>query len=473
MAFGFFKKNEVADTIFMGGKIFTQNSDLPWTEAVACKDGLILAVGDYDDLTEFEGKHTEVVDLEGKVMLPGYIDTCGHPVYNAFQDSCLFLNEGSLEDTLAQISDYASANEAADIIFAFGYDENILKGFEAEQTRVFLDKICEDKPVVALGKSGFHCFINTAAMELVKAAAEEDEIQAVTISYLLGILEPIDHTTVPESVPAIMGKYCEKGFTAVFDCGAPDLFASLYQNIMIHTYQENLIKQRFYGSLLITRDVNPKAVMQKLAQYRTNCAELNGYINFKTLKLIVEGAGETQNMSSEVLRELCLESGDKGFDAHIDALGEPAVSQAVEALGATRSAGYKKNSFTLAHDSVSDPKELTDTCYHLDINESVLTHYPSDNDWLCIENAASVEEAIDMLTVNAAIQLGISNHFGTIEKGKHADFAVFDENPIEAKSLSDFKKIQAALTVIDGTIVYDAEEDDQSQWYSMLSTQQF
>ena len=123
MAFGFFKKNEVADTIFMGGKIFTQNSDLPWAEAVACKDGLILAVGDYEDLTEFEGKNTEVVDLEGKVMLPGYIDTCGHPVYNAFQDSCLFLNEGSLEEILSQISDYASANEAADIIFTFGYDE--------------------------------------------------------------------------------------------------------------------------------------------------------------------------------------------------------------------------------------------------------------------------------------------------------------------------------------------------------------
>ena len=213
--------------------------------------------------------------------------------------------------------------------------------------------------------------------------------------------------------------------------------------------------------------------MQKLAQYRTNCAELNGYVNFKTLKLIVEGAEETQNISSEVLRTLCLESGDKGFNVHIDALGESAVSQAVEAMEATRSAGYKKNTFTLAHDQVSDPEELTDTCYHLDINESVLTLDPPDNDWLCIENAASIEEAIDTLTVDAALQLGISSSFGSIEKGKHADFAIFEENPIEAKSLSDFKKLQAVLTVIDGAIVYDAEEDDMSQWYSMLTMQQF
>jgi predicted amidohydrolase YtcJ len=127
MAFGFFKKNETADTIFMGGKIFTQNSDLPWVEAVACKDGLVLAVGDYEDLVEFEGKNTDIVGLEGGFMLPGYIDTCGHPVMKAFQDSCLFLTDGGLEDIIAQISDYTGKREDAEVIFAYGYDEDILK----------------------------------------------------------------------------------------------------------------------------------------------------------------------------------------------------------------------------------------------------------------------------------------------------------------------------------------------------------
>jgi predicted amidohydrolase YtcJ len=473
MAFGFFKKNETADTIFMGGKIFTQNSDFPWAEAVACKDGLILAVGDYEDVSEFEGKNTEIVDLEGGVMLPGYIDTCGHPVMNAFKESCLFLSEGDLEDTLAQISEYAAANEDAGVIFAYGYEESILKGIEAEQARALLDKVSADKPVIALGKSGFHCFVNTVATEIVKAAAEEDEIQAITLSYLLGIIEPIDLDAMPEAVPAAVGSYCEKGFTTVFDCGAPDFFASIYQNILVHIFQEDMIKQRFYGSLLITRDINSKAVMHKLSQFRTNCAELNGYINFKTLKLIVEGDEETLSISEEVLGELCLEAGDKGFDIHIDALGEDAVNEVVEALSATRSAGYKKNTFTLAHDQVREPQELTDTCYHLGVSESALTLHSSEDEWLCIENAKSVEEAIDMLTVNAAVQLGIGSDYGSIENGKHADFVIFNENPFEAKSLSAFKKLQAVMTVIDGNVVYDAEEDDMSQWFSMLTSQQY
>lgn len=472
MAFGFFKKNETADTIFMGGKVFTQNSDLPWVEAVACKDGLVLAVGDYEDLAEFEGKNTDIVDLEGGFMLPGYIDTCGHPATKAFQDSCLFLLDGGLEDIMAQISEYTCKREDIEVVFAFGYDETILKDVDPEKARALLDEACPDKPAVALAKSGLHCFVNTIALDMIKAAAEEDEVTTISLNYILGVLEPISTETIPEAIPEIMGKYCDRGFTSVFDCGVPDPFASLYQSFMIHLYQEEMLKHRLFGSLLVTCDVNTKAVMSRLSQLRTNCAELDGYINFRTLKIVLDGDEESLSISDEVLRELCVEAGDKGFDVHIDALGDDAADAAMEALSAVRSAGYKKNALILAHDEVSDPEELKDNCYHLDIAESHCT-LPPDNDWLCIENAKSVEDALDMLTVNAALQLGIGSEYGSIEKGKHADFAIFDENPLDCRTLAEFKKLHAVMTVINGNVVYDAEEDDMSQWFSMLTMQQY
>jgi hypothetical protein len=70
-----------------------------------------------------------------------------------------------------------------------------------------------------------------------------------------------------------MGKYCERGFTSIFDRGAPDYFSSIYQNILVHIYQENMLKQKYYGSLLISRSVIPAAVTRRLSQLRTNCAE--------------------------------------------------------------------------------------------------------------------------------------------------------------------------------------------------------
>lgn len=458
MAFGFFKRSETVDVIFKGGQIYTQNSDYPWVEAVACKDGLVFAVGDYEDLEELAGKHTKIVDLDGCYMLPGYIDTCGHPAMNVFRNSCLFLEAGDLDETIAQISAYASKNEEADILFAYGFHEDIMKGLDPERARALLDSVSTEKPIVALGRSGFHCFVNTAATEIVKAAAEEDQVSSVSLNYILGVLDPLDLDTLPEAVPAMMGEYCKRGFTSVFDCGAPDFFASVFQNMMVHLYQEGMLQQRIYGSLLVTRDINPKAVMQKLAQFRTNCAELNGLINFRTLKLIVDGEGESRVLSRDGLRELCMEAGDRGFDVHIDAVGEAAVNDAVEALSATRSAGYKKNAFVIARDlrePVSDPEELADAFARYDISETDLTSGTWDDLWACIKNARTPEEAVDMLTVDAAMQLGTGG--GSIEKGRYADFAVFETNPLEAQSLDDFKNLRSVMTVIHGSIVYGSD----------------
>ena len=157
-------------------------------------------------------------------MLPGYIHTCGHPVIKAFKDSCLFLEESDFAGTLAQISDYAAKNEDAPIIFAYGYNEDILEGVDAVQTRDALDAISTDKPLLALGKSGLSCFVNTASADAVKAAAEEEEVTSISLGYIMSILEPIDLNTMPEIIPLSMGDYCQKGFTSVFDCGAAELF---------------------------------------------------------------------------------------------------------------------------------------------------------------------------------------------------------------------------------------------------------
>ncbi|HHU16780.1 MAG: amidohydrolase family protein [Anaerovoracaceae bacterium] len=460
MAFGLFKRNVAADTIIMGGKIYTQDLNLPWAEAVACKDGKIIAVGDYEALKDFEGRNTEFIYLENGIMLPGYIDTCGHPVMNAFADSCLYLKPGNLEYTLAQISEYASQKRESRIIFAYGYNENILNDMEPKETRECLDKISNDKPIVILGMSGLHCWFNTFALEVVKAAAIEDEIDTVSLQYLLSVLEPIDFDTMPERVPYDMQKYSKRGFTSVFDCGAPEFFASIYQNMMISLFHEKMIKQRFYGSLLINRDADPRMVIHKLKQYKTNCIELDGLINFNTLKLIVDRTQDQNFLSSTFLKDICMEAGDKGFNVHVDAIGKKAVFETIDAMESVISAGYKKSSFTIAHDETLTPEELINTSFRQEIKESPGTIYKSDIDWLCIQNVNSIEMAIDILTIDGAIQLGIDNDYGSIEKGKRADFAVFNDNPFDLENLSDFKDLQAVMTIIEGKIVYNALESE-------------
>ena len=93
MAFGFFKKREYADIIFKNGLIYTLDPNQPEAEAVACKGGSILAVGDEEDMDALMGSDSEVVDLEGKVMLPGFIKARTPMAQEAFSSTCRLFPE--------------------------------------------------------------------------------------------------------------------------------------------------------------------------------------------------------------------------------------------------------------------------------------------------------------------------------------------------------------------------------------------
>ena len=72
-----------ADTIFLGGNIVTINPAQPEVEALAVKEGKILALGKVSQLEKFKGPKTQIVDLKGKALLPGFIEPHGHPFDSA------------------------------------------------------------------------------------------------------------------------------------------------------------------------------------------------------------------------------------------------------------------------------------------------------------------------------------------------------------------------------------------------------
>ncbi|UFI04085.1 amidohydrolase family protein [Roseibium aggregatum] len=82
---GLANAQDVADTIYSGGPILTINDGQPKVEAVAVKDGRILAAGTLADISTFQGETTEAFDLNGRTMLPGFVDSHGHVVMGGIQ----------------------------------------------------------------------------------------------------------------------------------------------------------------------------------------------------------------------------------------------------------------------------------------------------------------------------------------------------------------------------------------------------
>ena len=69
-----------ADLILFNGEIYTVNEQQPWAQAVAIKNGDIVAVGSTKDVKKWQGDTIKLQDLNGKMLLPGFIDSHAHPV---------------------------------------------------------------------------------------------------------------------------------------------------------------------------------------------------------------------------------------------------------------------------------------------------------------------------------------------------------------------------------------------------------
>lgn len=174
---------EIADTLYTGGPILTINDDQPTAEAVAVKDGRILAVGALADLVEHQGDATEIFDLDGRTMVPGFVDSHGHVVFGGLQALSANLlsppdgevtDIASLQATLSKwVEDNAEVVDQVNMIIGFGYDNAQLAELR-HPTRQDLDAVSADVPIMIVHQSGHIGVANSKALELagVTAASE-------------------------------------------------------------------------------------------------------------------------------------------------------------------------------------------------------------------------------------------------------------------------------------------------------------
>ncbi len=174
---------EVADTIYSGGPIITIDDTQPIVEAVAVRDGRILAVGDADSVLAHRGDSTEVFDLAGRTMLPGFVDSHGHIVMGGLQAlsaNLLSPPDGEVKDIAslkAALSAWAEKNsdvvDQVNMIIGFGYDNAQLAEVR-HPTRQDLDEVSAEIPILIVHQSGHLGVANSAALKLAGIDASSE-----------------------------------------------------------------------------------------------------------------------------------------------------------------------------------------------------------------------------------------------------------------------------------------------------------
>jgi predicted amidohydrolase YtcJ len=172
---------DIADTIYSGGQILTMYDAAPRVEAVAVKDGQILAVGSTQEVAAYRGPSTRAFDLDGRTMLPGFFDAHGHMLMGGLQALSANLlsppdgevkNMASLQQTLKDWAEQnADAVKQVNLIVGFGYDPAQLAE-ERHPTRDELDAVSADVPVFVIHQSGHMGSANSKALEAAGITAD-------------------------------------------------------------------------------------------------------------------------------------------------------------------------------------------------------------------------------------------------------------------------------------------------------------
>jgi hypothetical protein len=162
------KQIEQNYTLFHGGTILTVDEAFSEVEAMVIKDQKIIALGSFNDLNNEYRQSAQLIDLEGRTMLPGFIDAHSHAVSGALANNLMDYMGMSRFKTTEEVLDYlrqkVKDTPKGEWITGRNWDPAVQDGPE-ELTTAILDSISTQHPIFILNASGHLAYANSKAFE--------------------------------------------------------------------------------------------------------------------------------------------------------------------------------------------------------------------------------------------------------------------------------------------------------------------
>ncbi len=154
-----------SDVMFVGGDIVTM-ADPPVVESMWIRDGRIQQLGSPEDVWAAAGPDTEIVDLDGATLMPGFIEPHTHPLGTALLGSAINVSgfdHESRADVMETLREALDGFLPQPWIIAFGWDPIMVPDL-SPPTLDELDELSPDKPFVILTQMGHEAFANSLAL---------------------------------------------------------------------------------------------------------------------------------------------------------------------------------------------------------------------------------------------------------------------------------------------------------------------
>ncbi|GLW46654.1 amidohydrolase [Streptomyces sp. NBRC 14336] len=381
-----------ADLLFTGGPVLTPEGRT--ATAVAVTGGRITAVG-HDEVRELAGPGTEVVELDGRLLLPGFQDAHVHPVPAGLElAQCDLTGARTAAESVAAVRAYAEAHPEREWITGGGWSMEAFEG--GTPTKELLDAVVPDRPVYLPNRDHHGAWVNSRALERAgitrdtpdpaDGRIERDASGAPSGTLQEGAMRLVGRLTPPatkeDRVAALLRAQRHLhslGITAWQDALVGE-FAGMDDpaEAYLAAARDGSLTARVVGALWWDRGRGAEQIPELVER---RAALSHGRFRAGTVKLMLDGVAEngsaallepyldgcgcaTANRGTSFvdpgqLPTFVTELDALGFQCHFHALGDRAVRDALDAIEAARAAnGRRDTRHHLAHLQVVHPEDV-------------------------------------------------------------------------------------------------------------------
>ena len=389
------------DTLFTNGIVWTGDPTLPEAEAVLVSNGRIQHIGKSDDVSKEAEEDARIIDLAGRMLLPGFVESHSHPAVAGLLASKLqVIGTKTVAEVQAALKAYAAAHPDEEALLGFGFPSALNTAVNAAGVqgpyRKDLDAVVADRPVLIIALDAHSAWVNSKALEVAGITKDTpDPVPGVhfyqrnangeptgwmvegnafwPLLPLFGLGSESDfRQALAESLPS----YSAMGITTVFDAGIPGGDALLRNALkaLSDMEREGRLPLRYRASVYLNRpDVAGPDMVRRVVEIRESIA--SEFVDVHTVKIPNDGTieGETAAvlepygaggngavlLSGEPLAQFLSALREADLDAHVHAIGDRTVRVTLDAVATARETVPDSSSrVTMTHVMLVAPEDL-------------------------------------------------------------------------------------------------------------------
>ncbi len=383
-----------ADLVLRGGPIYTMDAARSWAEAIAVRGEKIVYVGSAAGVADYTGPRTKVVDLKGRMVLPGFQDSHIHPVSGGIGYlSCALYDLKSKDDYSKAVKEYAAKHPDKPWIRGDGWVLDVFAPTGIPH-KSLLDAVVKDRPVYLESSDGHSAWVNSKALQIAGITKETPDPPGGRIDRDAKTGEPVGSLQdeamelVTVRMPIVTPEEKIEGLRYALKM-LNGYGITAFQDASVKLTGEDAYRSAdTYRTLDANKQLTARAVLSLWWDRNKGEEQVQGLINARhtythgrvratTVKIMQDGVMEVQTaavlkpylgkpggtglvmVDPEKLKGYVTRLDKEGFQVHFHAIGDAAIRQCLDSVeAALRTNGARDARHHISHIQLFHPSDI-------------------------------------------------------------------------------------------------------------------